>query len=478
MATNVPPVTFGPNGFIAPAESAILGGVQADINAAFGGNLNPGLSTPQGQLASSEAAVIGNVNDTFLFFTNQVDPAFAAGRMQDAIGRIYNLERLPALPTVIQVACSGLNGVPIPVNALLQDPQGNTYACLAQQIIPASGVVSCSFANTVPGPTAVPSSVKIFQAIPGWDSATVISGVVGSSVETRAAFEARRQATLGASSAASLSSIQGAVLNVPGVVDAYVTENTASGTATIGGVVLAGKSIYVAVVGGNSTAVATAIWSKKPPGAAYNGNTTVNVQDPNPAYSPPIPTYPVTYQIPTNLEIVFNINIKNSPAVPATALAQVQGAILNAFTGGDGVPKARIGSTIFALNYASAIGALGPWAQLVSIGVGSPNVASAQVSGTISGGTLTVTSVVSGTLSVGQSLTVNGSAGGTGVIMQGTKIAFLLTGTGGAGTYAVNIPQSFAGPIIAFSASQTQVSVNINQEPTLVAADVGLVLSP
>ena len=35
--TSVPPPTFGPKGFIAPSEADILAGVQADINAAFGG---------------------------------------------------------------------------------------------------------------------------------------------------------------------------------------------------------------------------------------------------------------------------------------------------------------------------------------------------------------------------------------------------------------------------------------------------------
>src|SRR5580693_2259582 len=99
MTTNVPPITFGPTGFQAPADSDILAGVQADIDAAFGGGLNPGLSTPQGQLASSQAAIISEANATFLYQANQVDPSYASGRMQDAIGRIYFLQRNPALPT-------------------------------------------------------------------------------------------------------------------------------------------------------------------------------------------------------------------------------------------------------------------------------------------------------------------------------------------------------------------------------------------
>lgn len=98
--TDVPPPSFGPSGFTSPEELAILAGVLADMNAAFGGNLNPSVSTPQGQWATSLAAVIGASNDLFVDFTNQVDPAFASGRMQDAIARIYYLTRRGATPSL------------------------------------------------------------------------------------------------------------------------------------------------------------------------------------------------------------------------------------------------------------------------------------------------------------------------------------------------------------------------------------------
>src|ERR1019366_4879807 len=136
-STSVPLVTFGPQGFIAPAESDILAGVQADMNAAFGGNLNPALETPQGQLASSMAALTGNANDIFAFYTQQIDPAYAEGRMQDGIARIYFLERNPAQPTSVTVNVSGLSGVQIPVGALAQATDGNLYLATGSASIPA-----------------------------------------------------------------------------------------------------------------------------------------------------------------------------------------------------------------------------------------------------------------------------------------------------------------------------------------------------
>ena len=58
MTTAVPPIVFTPTGLDVPTAAEVLAGVQTDINAAFGGNINPALNTPQGQLASSETAVI------------------------------------------------------------------------------------------------------------------------------------------------------------------------------------------------------------------------------------------------------------------------------------------------------------------------------------------------------------------------------------------------------------------------------------
>jgi len=58
---------------------------------------------------------------------------------------------------------------------------------------------------------------------------------------------------------------------------------------------------------------------------------------------------------------------------------------------------------------------------------------------TMSGGGLTVTSMTSGRLYVGQVL-----SGGTNAVTAGTTITALGTGTGGAGTYAVSISQTAA----------------------------------
>lgn len=382
--TSVPSPTFGLTGFIVPAESAILAGVQADMNAAFGGNLNQALETPQGQLASSMAALVGETNNIFLKYTQQTDPAYAEGRMQDAIARIYFIERNAAQPTVASVLVTGLSGVVIPTGALAVATDGNLYAATGSIAIPAGGSITGAFACVTNGPVACPahSLNKIYQAIPGWDTIdNPANGVLGNDVESRADFEFKRQQSVFLNSSGTVPAIRGAVLQVPNVLDAYVADNASSGTVSIGGVLLAPNSIYVSVVGGDQQAVARAIWSRKAPGCGYNGNTTQIVYDNSPGLSLPYPGYAVTFEIPSSLPILFSVVIANSAGVPSNAATLIQNAIIAAFAGADGGSRARIASTIFASRFYSSIAALGSWAQIVSLllGTSTPTLTSVVV---------------------------------------------------------------------------------------------------
>lgn len=225
MTTNVPPLLITSTGVVVPTEAAILAGVQQDMNAAFGGNLNQNLETPQGQMASSQTAIIAASYASFAAIANNIDPAYSSGRFQDAIGRIYFLTRLPPEPTVLQITCSGLTGVTIPVGALVQDSSGNIYSCTQAGTIPALGYVTLPFSCTTVGLVAVPASVTIYQTITGWDSATFVSGAEGNVVESSAAFEQRRQQSVALNSNNTNPSILGALLQVTGLVSAYVTDN-------------------------------------------------------------------------------------------------------------------------------------------------------------------------------------------------------------------------------------------------------------
>lgn len=359
MATNVPKVQFTPTGLQIPQESAILAGAQTDIDDAFGGGLNPSLETPQGQLASSQAAIIADANAVFAEFVNQVNPDTASGFMQDAIARIYFLDRQAAAPTTVELECTGEAGTLIPLGAQAKDTSGNLYACVESGTIPPTGSVLLAFANVKDGPIpCLANSVTIInRAIPGWDTVNnPTAGIIGADVESQAAFAYRRAQSVAVNARGSLPSIYAAVFEVEDVVDVYATENTTSSPISVGatGYVLAPHSLYVAAVGGSNEAIAKAIWTKKDVGCDYNGNTIVSVEDES-GYAPPRPTYEVKFERPAALPILFEVQLQDDPNLPATIVDLVKSAIIATFTGADGGTRVRIGSLLLASKFYTGV---------------------------------------------------------------------------------------------------------------------------
>jgi uncharacterized phage protein gp47/JayE len=482
IETNVPFPTLGDNGFVLPTQQAVLDGVIADMQAAFGGNLNfttttgaPVNSTPQAQWAQSLAAMIYDCFAQEVALFNGVDPAFATGRMQDAIARIYFLTRNPALPTVVECLCTGAVNTPITLGALAQDQSGNSYYAAQGGTIGPTGNVTLPFNNQVPGPTPCPAGTltKIFQAIPGWDSITNPGdGVIGQDAETTAQFEQRREDSVQANSVGQIGSIIGAVAEVEGVLDYYGIDNPTVGPITILGQLIPAYGMYIAAAGGTNADIANAILTKRGPGTPMAGNTTVTAFDSNPLYATPIP-YQITFERPASLPIAFAVTIKSGPGVPSNALALVQQAIINAFAGETpGVPRARIGSEIFASSYYGAVAALGGWAQIISILIGSPNTTLATFTATIAGTLMTVSAIATGGILVGQTIT------GANVLPGTTVVAFG-TGSGGTGTYTVSAGQNIAvgEAMTSFAPSADTVQVNINQIPTIDPANISLTLT-
>jgi hypothetical protein len=480
--TSVPRPRWTDTGFLLPTEQDILKGVRADLNACFGGALNPALETPQGQLATTEAAIISDKNDQFLLLTQNVDPAYSQGRMQDGIGRIYFLTRYPALPTTVQATCIGLQGVVIPVGVMALAKDGNFYTSTAQGVIGADGTATVPFECNVMGPISCPTGSlnRVYNVIPGWDAIiNNADGVVGQDVETRAQFERRRFNSVAGNSAGMLASVLGAVLNVNDVLDAYVTENFTSSAVTVDGVTLQPHSLYVCVSGGIGADIANAIFTRKAPGCNMAGNTTITVYDTNGGYSPPAPSYPITYQNAAPQTFVMLVTLINSVQVPQDALIQVQNVVLNAWSGADGGSRARIGSTVFASRYYAAVAGLGPWVQLVSIKLGSSVAPAAQFTAAISGTVMTVSAMTTGAIAIGQTVAATAPVDSAHVVMDGTRIVSLGTGTGGVGTYNLNMaptPAITSEAMFSMIPTLDDVAVGVAHAPVLSAANISIAL--
>jgi len=374
MTTAVPSIQITSTGVTVPSEQDILAGVWADISSAFGGGLNQSLSTPQGQLAQSLAAIIGDCYATIAQLVNQIDPDNADGAFQDAIGRIYYLNRVAAAGTLVSATVRGLVGAVIPAGSQARDLNGNLYALTAAVTIGAGGSIPGQFQALTAGPIACPAGTltTIVSAVAGWESVTnAADGAPGNLAENRIAFETRRRNSVAINSVNTNQAILAGLLSVSNVLDAFVVDNPTSAPVAYGstGYTLPANSICASVAGGTSADVAAAIWARKAPGCGYAGNTTINVTDAA-SLATPKPVYPVTYLVPTAKLTYFLVQIKLDPRLPSDISNQIKGAIVSAFSGADGGPRARIASQIYSGRYYAAIASLSQYLQIISIGIG------------------------------------------------------------------------------------------------------------
>lgn len=376
MSSNVPALQITSTGVVAPEAVTIRDGVLADENIAFGGELDivtP--STPQAYLADQLTTNIRNSNAAIAYFVSQVDPATAEGRMQDAIARIYFLERNGATASVVQALCTGQPGATLQAGALAQDDAGNLWASSGGVTFGGGGTATVQFVCQTLGPVelGIGELTKIAQTAPGWDAVTNLgAATVGTETETRSNFERRRQESVAINARGTPPAIRAAVFAVSGVLDVFVYDNYTNAVVNYGATnyPLAPHSVYVGVIGGDDQAVADAIWSRKDLGCDMNGNTTVTVDDTE-GYSYPHPSYEIKFERPASLPILFAVQLANSSALPSNIVDLTKAAILATFTGANGAQRARMGGVIFASNFYAAVAQIDASVSIIQIKIGT-----------------------------------------------------------------------------------------------------------
>lgn len=371
-STSVPALVLNETGFVAPSEQDILTGRQADLTAALGGNASTALNTPQGQIALSDTAILGDTFAAMLALCNGIDPATSSGRMQEAIGRLYFMERRPATPTTVTVqATVNSAGQTITAGTIVASTSdGTRYALVSDVTLPQTSTVALELACTTSG--AIPCAANSLQLYQGGIGLAALSnpspGAMGDDAETRSDFETRRRNSVAANSIGQNASLMGALLALDGVTDAYVFDNPAGTPATLNGVDMPPHALAVLVEGGTEQDIGTAILTKKPPGIATIGTKLVTVQDTNSVYGGNGPSYTFRYDRPQPVAVSVAVTLENSDAVPSDALQQVQNAIMSMLE--TGRYRARMGGTLYANRLSCAVDSLGDWAEVLTLTLG------------------------------------------------------------------------------------------------------------
>ncbi len=245
---------------------------------AFGEDLDVDPESPQGQLIDSLTAIISDKDSQVLELANQFDPYKNDGIYQEAMAHLYFIERKGARASLVTCECRGLANTFIPRGTIIKNADNLLFYSINDAFIGANGKVEISFECEKTGAINIPlySITSIVSVIPGFDS--VINNnpaLLGSEKESRAEFEKRRTLAIAKNGQGSLLSLYGELSQVDNVVDVLILENPTSVKLIEKNVEIEPHSIYIAISGGEDSAIARAIYIKKDAGCGTTGTHKV-----------------------------------------------------------------------------------------------------------------------------------------------------------------------------------------------------------
>lgn len=348
-------VTFNPNTGLVSEDTAIIRErIAQQWKNAFNvtettPELNTESETPAGQLIDGQAALIAEKDADILHVGNNLNPQTATGVFQDALGKIYFLDRQIAQPTYVTCQCKGLQGTIVPYGAVVQDVNGYTYYNTLPVTIPASGEVSTVFRCSEYGVVEVGAETvnKIITVIPGWDSVNnIASGVTGRERETQSSFEQRRAESVAKNSHGLAESVLGTVGNINGVIACGIEQNRGDYAVVKSGVTIPPHSIYLSVYGGNPQDIGYAIHRKLDGGCGTTGNTEVVIEDET--NGTPETYY---YEIPTVKEFAVKVTIQETTETPMNIIELVKKAVVDNFNGLSEQARIKMGDVVYASRF-------------------------------------------------------------------------------------------------------------------------------
>lgn len=346
----IPRIRFTDEGIVAPSREEITAALWQMMRDSFGANLTEDARTPQGQIVTSLTAAIVDDNDAKIELANNFDPFYAFGPFQDALARIYFIERKEAVPSVAMLEFMGIAGTPIPKGFILLDSSGREWITVEHGEVGGPLIAAvCS----VTGPIqASPDTITVFkETIEGVDRvANPSAAAVGTDTESRANFELRRRDSVAANSKNMNNSVYGAVANLPGVIDAFVIDNPADTERLVGSTEypMIRNSLLVSVVGGDPYEIAGMIMAKGGTGCAFVGNTTVIWRDEE-SKNAFKPEYEVKFLRTDHITVHFRLTVVDAEAISYANTEAAKRHIITGFQSGE--RRGRIGGLVIGSAY-------------------------------------------------------------------------------------------------------------------------------
>lgn len=361
-------------GVIVPDTADTLANVQAEYRAAFGDDLDVSPETPQGVLITAEALARDAVATNNAALANQINPNLAGGVFLDAIWALTGGARVSASPSIARgVTLTGIPGAIIPAGSVASvSSTGVRFVLQSAVILNALGQGQGVFQSEELGAFAagIGALNTIVTPVLGWETVSnPYAAEEGEPEESDQASRRRRRLTLALQGVALGEAIVSGVNALPGVQSVAFRENPTDAPVTIKGVDLVAHSVFVCVDGGLDNDIALMLLRKKSLGAAWNGDTTVNVTDPVSGQ-----VYEVKFQRPEEVQIYIRVTVKGGapyPDVPGTVRAAILSYAAGEQSEEDGFV---VGGEVSAFEIASAVNRVAAPIYVTNLELSTDNV--------------------------------------------------------------------------------------------------------
>jgi uncharacterized phage protein gp47/JayE len=316
-----PICTIGATGIHKPDFPTELAYFTSAFQSIFGADIYLGNDSQDGQFVGFLALTLDDCNNAAIEAYNNQSPVTAQGTGLSSNVKINGIARkVPSFGTV-PVVIGGQAGIPI-TNGFVTDGSGNQWNLPASITIPPSGQITVTATCAVLGAiTTAAGPATIGNPTFGWQSASFFAAATpGAPVETDAALRGRQAISTALPSETTLEGTVSALAALPGVNRIAPYENDTALPDSNG---LPGHSVAFVVDGGDSTAIASTIALKKPPGACSTfGSIITPIMD---AYGI---VHNIAYFPPEIVNISINVALKALAGFTLAIQANIQASLV------------------------------------------------------------------------------------------------------------------------------------------------------
>jgi uncharacterized phage protein gp47/JayE len=264
----------------------LLSSIEQDQRALIAADIDQAPDQPLGQLNGIVAKKMAEIGEAIATAYNAFNRGAAEGPLLDNIGTLTGVARAGATKSRVTVNCDLDALTPLPAGSVVNvsGQPATRFESVELVTSTSAGVYPVVFECEQTGPVAANAGTLTVIATPvaGWNSATnPLDADLGTNVEEDVDYRIRQVEELAAFGACTVDAIRADLLQISGVQQAFVFENT---TLITDGAGVPGKAFEAVIWDGtahdaSNQEVADTIWKNKPSGIQDYGHISQTVLD-------------------------------------------------------------------------------------------------------------------------------------------------------------------------------------------------------